>query len=409
MINEVLPIDGWEAYEVNCSEKGCTVKYKHRDMAFLLCPHDRLPGPTVHRRYTVKVRDLPLGIHRTTLEIEVLECWCYKCGKFHTVRPHELHYSMGMTWRLMWHISWLVKEGSVADVARSLGIPETTVRRANKAVLEVLDFLLPVKLDNLGAIVVDEKYLGRRLKFITVVTDRHGELLYIGKGKGKDALAGFFALLNDRQKDAIKVVGADRSNAYTKAVREHLPGADVCYDRFHIIKNANDAVTKVRRSEYKAKSKDTGDKETAKVLKGTRYLLLHDPKNLKEKGREKLDRVLSLNENINKAYILKEGLRHLYTLESPQEALEHFEGWLAMAAQSGLKPFVSMAQTLREQAAAVLGYFRHKLTSGVIEGVNSKIAKIQFQMRGITDIRYLYLKLRESTCKRFLAALVPVD
>ncbi len=408
MINEVLPIDGWKAYEVDCNAKGCTVKYKHEDLAFLLCPHDRKPGPSIHRRYTVNVRDLPLGIHRTTLEVEVLECWCYKCDKFHTVRPQELHYSMGMTWRLMWHISWLVKEGSVADVARSLGIPATTVRRANKAVLEVLDFLLPVKLDNLGAIVVDEKYLGRRLKFITVVTDRNGELLYIGKGKGKEALAGFFALLSDEQREAITVVGADRSNAYTEAVREHLPGADVCYDRFHIVKNANDAVTKVRRSEYQAKSKDKAGKEEAKVLKGSRYLLLYDPRNLKEKGREKLDKVLSLNENINKAYLLKEGLRHLYTLESLEEAQRYFDGWLAMAAESGLKPFITMAQTLKEQSAAVLGYFRHKLTSGIIEGVNSKIAKIQFQMRGIRDIRYLYLKLRESTCKRFLDTLAPV-
>ena len=71
MINEVLPIDGWEAY----TGEGVLVKYKHVDLAYLLCPHDRLPGPSIHRRYLVQVRDLPVGIHHTTLEIEVLECW----------------------------------------------------------------------------------------------------------------------------------------------------------------------------------------------------------------------------------------------------------------------------------------------------------------------------------------------
>ena len=79
-----------------------------------------------------------------------------------------------------------------------------------------------------------------------------------------------------------------------------------------------------------------------------------------------------------------------------------------MAAESGLKPFIAMAKPLKEQASAVLGYFRYKLTSRVIEGVNSKIAKIQFQMRGITSVRYLYLKLRETTCRSFQEALAPV-
>lgn len=302
----------------------------------------------------------------------------------------------------MWHISWLVKEGSVADVARSMGIPEKTVSRANKAVLEVIDFLTPVKLDNLDAIVVDEKFLGRRLKFITVVTDEGGELLYIGRGKGEDALKGFFDIMTEEQKRRIKMVGADRSNAYTKAVREQLPGADICYDRFHIIKNANDALTKVRRAEFKRNDRDS------KVLKGSKYLPLSNPEKLEEKGRNRLRLLLDLNENINKAHILKEGLRHLYTLDSEEEARKHFDDWIAQALESGLKPFVSLATRLKEQAGAVLGYFRHKLTSGVIEGLNSKIAKIQFQMRGITSIRYLYLKLRESSCREFREKLSPV-
>ncbi|MCI7699316.1 MAG: transposase, partial [Akkermansia sp.] len=110
----------------------------------------------------------------------------------------------------MWHITWPVKKGSAADdVARTLSISESTVRRANKTVWEVLDYLNPLQLDNLEAIVVDEKYLGERLKFITVVTNKIGEILYIGKGKGEDSLKTFFDLLTAAQKQAIKVVGAD--------------------------------------------------------------------------------------------------------------------------------------------------------------------------------------------------------
>lgn len=59
-------------------------------------------------------------------------------------------------------------------------------------------------------------------------------------------------------------------------------------------------------------------------------------------------------------------------------------GWV-LTKESGSKAFATLAKTLGDQARAVLGYFRHGLTSGVIEGINSKITKIQFQMRGRTN------------------------
>lgn len=178
---------------------------------------------------------------------------------------------MGMAWRLMWHINRLVKEGSPVDVARSLGLSVSSVRRTNKTVPEMLDFLIPTKLNGLDAIVVDGKHLGRKLGFITVISDKYGELLYIGKGKGKSAIKGFLDILSEEQKAAVKVVGADRSNAYTKAVEECLPHAGICYDHFHIVKNLNDAVTKVRRVEFKRNDPDS------KALKGSKYLLLRNP------------------------------------------------------------------------------------------------------------------------------------
>ncbi len=74
MMGEVLPIDGWKARGIGFNSKGCIGKYKHVDMSYLHCPCCGEPGLTIHRRYTVRVRDLPQGIHHSTLEIEVFEC-----------------------------------------------------------------------------------------------------------------------------------------------------------------------------------------------------------------------------------------------------------------------------------------------------------------------------------------------
>lgn len=297
-----------------------------------------------------------MGEKQTILEIEVVECWCYECNKFHSVRPDELHYSMAMTWRLMWQLCWLVKE--VTDIAKQYKLSASSVRRADKAVLQLIDYNVEPPFDDVEVIVVDEKHLGRRLKFITVVTNIKGEILYLGQGKGKETLKAFFDSLTVKQKQTIKIVCADRSNAYTKAVKECLPGVEICFDRFHINKNANDCLTEVRRSEFK--------------------------KNL-----------------------LKESLRVMYHLNDAGEAKQHFDSWLAMAKDSKLKPFMRLAKRLEKTKQEVLNYFRHKVTLGIIESLNSKISKIQLKMRGIIDLQHLYLRLQLASSPAFLAQLAP--
>ena len=400
-INEILPIAGWSAYAVEYTKNTLSIKYKFEDASYLLCPKTRKATLSPHQSYYLRIRDLPVGEKQTILEIEVVECWCYECNKFHSVRPDELHYSMAMTWRLMWQLCWLVKEGSVTDIAKQYKLSPSSVRRADKAVLQLIDYNVDPPFDDIEVIVVDEKHLGRRLKFITVVTNIKGEILDLGQGKGKETLKALFDSLTVKQKQTIKVVCADRSNAYTKAVKESLPGVEICFDRFHINKNANDCLTEVRRSEFK--KKDKGSEE----LKRSKYILTMNPGNLNEKGQEKLSKLLEANANINKAYLLNESLRVMYHLNDVGEAKQHFNSWLAMAKDSKLKPFMRLAKRLEKTKQEVLNYFRYKVTSGIIESLNSKISKIQLKMRGIIDLQHLYLRLRLASSPAFLAQLVP--
>lgn len=157
----------------------------------------------------------------------------------------------------------------------------------------------------------------------------------------------------------------------------------------------------MRRSEFK--KKDKGSEE----LKRSKYILTMNPGNLNEKGQEKLSKLLEANANINKAYLLKESLRVMYHLNDAGEAKQHFNSWLAMAKDSKLKPIMRLAKRLEKTKQEVLNYFRYKVTSGIIESLNSKISKIQLKMRGIIDLQHLYLRLRLASSPAFLAQLVP--
>ena len=169
----------------------------------------------------------------------------------------------------------------------------------------------------------------------------------------------------------------DRDNAYLKALREYSPHVSISFDPFHIIKKVNDAVDEVRRELCK-----NLEKEEKKLIKGKRYLFLCGEENLSDDKREELDKILQINQPLQKAYLLKEKLRLVFQFSSFKKCATAFEEWIALAEASTLKPFKRLAKTLSGHAQQVLNVFRYRLTSGRMEGMNSMISRVQLKTRG---------------------------
>ena len=188
----------------------------------------------------------------------------------------------------------------------------------------------------------------------------------------------------------------NRGNAYLKALREHLPHVSISFDPFHIIKNVNDAVDEVRRELCKSL-----EKEEKKLIKGKRYLFLCGEEKLTDDKRVELDKILQINQPLQEAYLLKEKLWLVFHFSSFKKCATVFGEWIALAEASTLKPFDRLAKTLSRHAQQVLNFFRYRLTSGRIEGMNSMIARIQLKNRGLPSVDYLRLKLRQLTSPSF--------
>ena len=161
---------------------------------------------------------------------------------------------------------------------------------------------------------------------------------------------------------------------------------------FHIVKNVNDAIDEVRREVCKKLGK-----EEKKLIKGKRYLLLRGEENLREDKQEELEELLQINKPLQEAYLLKEEIRLVFQFSSFERCSKAFEKWLTLASASSLKPFKRLAKTLSKHTEQVLNYFRFRLSSGRIEGVNSMISRIQLKTRALPSIEYLWLKLRQLT------------
>jgi transposase len=246
-----------------------------------------------------------------------------------------------------------------------------------------------VSLKGVSSIAIDEVYLGKRDKYVTLVINlEDGRVLWVHKGRGAEALQGFWERLGKRGRDNIECVACDMSAAYWSAVQEHLPKAALVFDRFHIVKLANESIDEVRRG-----IQNTLDLTGRKAVKGKRYLLLHAKENLKADAKAQLDEALKWNEPLSKAYYLKEDLRELWSQPGHAEACVYLQAWIVRARHSGLRPFERLALTLLAHAKSVLNYFHHRITSGKMEGINNKVGRLTRMAYGYRDTEFLHLKI----------------
>ena len=136
---------------------------------------------------------------------------------------------------------------------------------------------------------------------------RTGRIIYVGEGKGSDALDKFWKRV--RKKNVhIKYIATDLSAAFISSVYENCPDAIHVFDHFHVVKLMNDKLDDIRRTQYSMEK----DINKRKVLKGTRYLLLKNGADIFDKGyKTRLDNALDLNKPLSQAYYLKEQLKQI--------------------------------------------------------------------------------------------------
>ena len=182
----------------------------------------------------------------------------------------------------------------------------------------------------------------------------------------------------------------DMSAAYISAVRVNLPDAAIVFDRFHVVKLMNEKLTQLRRQLFR----QAGSEQRA-VLKGSRWLLLKNPENLDEDRDEqaRLAEAMELNEPLATAYYLKEELRQFWDETSRYRAKLLLKSWCQRAISTGLKPLITIANTLLRLQDGLLNYFDHRISSGPMEGTNNKVKTVQRQSYGFRDHEYFKLVL----------------
>ena len=354
----------------------------------LRCP--RCGTSHVERRgeVTRAFRLLPIGRRPVQVVLDVARVFCERCWITRQVKVGFADEYRRHTRSFERYVLELSQHMTMKGVARHLQISWDTVKEIQKRHLE-RHYARP-KLRHLREIAIDEICVGRK-RFLTTVLDLcTGAVVFVGNGRGSDALKPFWKRLKS-SRAKIKAVAIDMSNAYTKAVRENLSDAVLVYDHFHIIKLYNEKLTGLRRDLYR----EAIEGLHKEVLKGIRWLLLKNPENLdpKKRERERLDEALKLNETLFVAYYMKDQLRLLWSQPDKRTARQFLNGWIQLANFSGIRMLMSFAKTLAAHREGILAWYDHPISTGPLEGTNNKIKTMQRQAYGFRDHDFFILKI----------------
>ena len=382
---------GWPGYqvfqhEVDESKKTLTLWVRRkRGTKKLICSVCGKHCGAIHDTTTREVRDLPWSEYRATVVVELHRVRCPDCG-LRIERVAQLPSKAPFSKRFEEAVGEACESASARQVARRFALAESTVRAIDLRCLERWSAgRRKPALRHLG---VDEIFLGKKAKFITVVSNlESGEPLWFGPDRKKETLDEFFKELSQRQRAQITAACVDMWAPYSLSLQQWAPHCAIVYDKFHIMQHANAAIDEVRRAEFFRKG---GSKRG--LVKGKRWLLLSRWVHLTAEKRQQLNALFALNRRVMKAYLLKESLDRLWTYTYEGAMMRYLQSWIRQLRWQRLKPLEKLADMLIDHLAGILNYCRIKVRFGVVEAINGNLKTLLRRGRGYKNLRYLLLK-----------------
>ena len=245
---KVLGWPGYRVYRHEINEEAKTLKLwvrRKRGNRKLVCSGCGRKLSEVYDSYEREVRDLPCFEFCTTVVVELYRVRCPDCG-VKTEKVPQLPSKAPFSKRFEEAVGLACESAAVRRVARQFGLASSTVRAIDLRYLK--RWAASRRKPALRHMGIDEIYLGKRQKFLTVVSNLEtAEPLWMGAERQKETLDEFFAQqVSTFQRSAIRAACVDMWEPFRQSLEQWVPQCQIIYDKFHILQHASAAVDEVR-------------------------------------------------------------------------------------------------------------------------------------------------------------------
>jgi transposase len=400
LFHELLGLGmNWEVIESRFEREKGTVHLEIRETSSLWetlrCPQDGGMVFCYDHCETVTWRHLNVFQHHCEIRCRLPRGKCRQCGHIFRVRPPWEGLSTHFTKEFEAFALLLMREMPMNQVAEMVGETDTRLwrmlfRQVDAAYAEA-DFS---KVCCIGA---DEMNIRKGHNYITVFADLVAKrVIFATEGKDAQTWTRFVEELekHNGHRHAITQASMDMSAGYKSGVAQTCRNAQVVFDKFHIIKNANEAVDAVRRVELRL-----GGKPVWKELHHSQWLWRKNPENLTDEQQERLAKI-DKNLATAKAYQMRLVLQDIYRSTDVTTAQHRFKvwcRWVRWAARfytDGLfTSMLKLANTVKSHLAGILAHWKWGLTNAFMEGLNSVFSGTKRKARGYRSSVYLITML----------------
>jgi transposase len=403
LFHELLGLGmNWEVVESRFDRESGTVFLEIRETSQLWesvrCPKEGGLAFCYDHTESLTWRHLNVFEHRCEITCRLPRGKCRQEGHVFRVRPPWEGLSTHFTKEFEAFALLLMREMPMSKVAALVG--ETDTRMWRMLFRQVDAAYAEADFSNVCCVGVDEMSVRKGHEYISVFADLvRKRVLFATEGKDKETWVKFLEALEQHNGHGHSITQAsmDMSQAYQSGATENCRNVQLVFDKFHVIKNANEAVDKVRRAEVRL-----GGQGVWEALHKSQWLWRKNPENLTDQEQARLAKIQDKNLGTAKAYQMRLVLQDIYRSANAAIARRRFQVWCRWvrwvarfykAKGNLLASMVKLAQMVENHLAGILAHWKWGVTNAFMEGLNSVFSATKRKARGYRSTTHLITML----------------
>jgi transposase len=341
---------------------------KHPPKACLHCRSESLHGFGKREQL---LRDLPSHGKRVGLYVTTRRYRCQTCTKtFYEPLP-AVDERRAMTSRL---VGWIGKQAikrTFASIAEEAGIDEKSVRSVFRDYVNELE--QTIRFETPKWMGIDEIHLVKPRGVIANI--QNNTIVELLPNRNKETMLQYLSGLDGHKQ--VQYVAMDMWHPYKDAVEVVMPQARIVIDKFHVLKMANEAFERVRKS-----YRESLTSKQRRGLMHDRFVMLKREHDLNDKEVLLLSGWLKNYPELGLAYRLKEDFFKIYDAKTKGDALARYIAWDRAVTHEVRDAFSDLIKAWCNWQPYILGYFDHPVTNAYTESLNGLLRVMDRLGRG---------------------------
>lgn len=379
-----------------------TIRLEHKSCKEYVC-HECSTQLTVKRgQHALHLKELSIMGFKVFVHLFRRKGFCPSCKKARSEKIDFLSEQTPHATRNYSH--WL---GKLCEIATSFQAAwfaaedkSTTFRADLERMEEMFRYYCIPFTDKIA---VDEVYIGkvkeagenRNDRFFTIITDINtGKVIWVTRSRRKAALDSFFEKVGKKYCNGIKVIVTDQHEDYLKSSKQYLKNAVHVLDKFHIIRNFEEALNDCRKNYRKAHLDKKNRKEEYDLTSGKyRFIFLKKASKRTAEEQAIMDSLHKVNKLFLDLELIKERMLTFFNARDTADARRIFIEIRSMIWEVGFPELKRWWTKLNTKWELLKNYFTEKVTTAISEGVNHVIKSLKRRSFGFRKLRYFELKI----------------